>query len=134
MSGILNGIDKAIKATARTITRTSLSDKVKSETVLQKAGLRCLTATVSESMATAIWRGRKDMNPLGCIVQNKLSSRITRSAGCDKLCEPVPGHPENAANRLAQIWNISNLSSAKTLGSARTSVREWFKQNSKLLV
>ena len=132
LSGILNDIDKAIKATARTITRTSLKDKVRSEIILQKAGLCCLTATVSESMAIAIWKGRKDMNPLECIFQNKLSSRITRSASSDKLRQPVPGHPENAANRHAQIWNISNLNAAKSLGSARSSARTVFVYSLKL--
>ena len=58
---------------------------------------------------------------------------MTRSASSDNLCQPVPGHPEVAANKLAQIWNLSNLSAAKTLRSARTSVKEWFKLNAKYL-
>ena len=134
LSGILNDIDKAIKATARTITRTSLNDKIRSEIVLQKSGLRCLTEAVSEVMACAIWKGRKEMNPLGRIFQNKLPQRNTRSAYSDKLLVPVPGHPELATNKLAQIWNMTNHSSAKTLGSARASARKWFKQNSRSLI
>ena len=134
MSGILNDIDKSIKATARTITRTSLTDKVRSEIVLWKAGLRGLTEAVSETMACAIWKARKDMNPLGRIFTNKLSTRNTRSTNSDNLCQPVPGHPAAAANRLAQIWNILNLSSAKSLGSVRTSAQEWYKLNAKCLL
>ena len=38
LAGILNEIDKAIRATARTITRTKLTDKVRSEVTLSKAG------------------------------------------------------------------------------------------------
>ena len=127
LSGILNDIDKSIRATARTITRISLKDKIKNETVLAKAGLRCLTDIVCESMACTIWKARKDMNPLGRIFQNKISTKVTRSTSCDNLCQPVPGHPEAAANKLAQIWNLSNLSAAKTLGNAKSSVKEWFK-------
>ena len=73
------------------------------------------------------------MSPLGCIFKDKLSTRNTRSALSGNLCLPVPGHPESAANRLAQVWNLMNLSSAKTLGSARTLAHKWFKENAKFL-
>ena len=58
---------------------------------------------------------------------------MTISADHENICQPVPGHPEVAANKLAQIWNILNLNCAKSLGSARTLAREWFKQNAKYL-
>ena len=133
LSGILNEIDKSIRAAARIITRTRLSDKVRSETNLWKAGLRSLTEAVSESMACAIWKARNEMTPLGHIFGNKLSTRHTRSSSNKRLCQPVPGHPQSAANKLAQIWNLMNLSSAMTLGSARTSARTWYKINANLL-
>ena len=128
LSTVMNDIEKSIRATARTITRTRLSDKVKSEIVLQRAGLPSLTEAVSKSMATEIWRARKEMNPLGRIFSNRVSMKNTRSASSNKLCQPVPGHPESAANKLAQLWNVSNLSDAKTLGNARHLVSEWYKQ------
>ena len=132
-SGILNEIDKSIRATARIITRTRLSDKIRSDIVLQKAGLRSLTEAVFEIMACQIWKARKEMNLLGRLFQNKVSTRNTRSASCGNLIQPVPGHPEVAANKLAQIWNILNLSLAKTLGSVRTSAQKWLKENVKHL-
>ena len=132
MSRILNEIDKSIKATARTITHTSLKDKIRSDIVLSRAGLQSLTEAVSETMACAIWKARKEMNPLGCIFKNKHSNRNTRSTSENRLCQPVPGHPEAAANKLAQIWNIMNLHSSKTLGSVRTSAHSWYKQNARL--
>ena len=49
------------------------------------------------------------------------------------LCQPVPGHPEVAANKLAQAWNVMNLSSAKTLSSTKSLAHEWYKKNAKLL-
>ena len=134
LSGILDGIEKAIKATARTITRTRLNDRIKSDIVLQRAGLRSLTQAVSEIMATAIWKGRREMNPLGCIFQNKPSPKNTRSATSDKLRQTVPGYLEVAANKHAQIWNVSNLSAAKSLGHARALACEWYKKNAKLLL
>ena len=133
LSGILNEIDKSIRATARIITRTSLNDKVRSEIVLSKAGLPALTEAVSESMACAIWKARCEMSPLGKIFKNKLSTRQTRSTNSEKLCQPVPGHPEAAANKLAQTWNVMNLSSAKTLGRVRSAARKWYKENAKSL-
>ena len=40
-------IDKAIKATACTITKSRLSDKIHLEVLLQKAGLKCLNEAVA---------------------------------------------------------------------------------------
>ena len=50
LSGILDDIDKSIKATVRAITRTRLTDKIRSEVVISRAGLRGLTEAVSEIM------------------------------------------------------------------------------------
>jgi len=104
VAGILDDIDKAIRATARTITCTKFTDKVRSEVVLQKTGLCSLTEAVSKTMASAVWKARKEMNPLGLIFQNRSSLKNTQSAYNDNLCQPVPGHPEAAANKLAQVW------------------------------
>ena len=130
LSGLLNEIEKSIKVTARTITLTCLKDKVRSEIVLIWAGLRSLTEAVVESMACLIWKSRKEMDPLGRIFQKKQMNRNTRSATSDKLCEPVPGHPEAASNRLAKIWNMLNLNCSKTLGSVKSVAREWYRRNS----
>ena len=129
LTGILNDIDRSIKATARIITRTKLTDKVRSEITLWRAGLRSLNEAVSMTMASSIWKARKDMNTLGCIFESKDSVKNTRSVTRLNLCQPVPGHPEVAANKLAQIWNLLNLSSAKTLSSAKASVHQWYKKN-----
>ena len=110
-----------------------MKDKIRSETVLQKAGLRSLTEAVCVTMACSIWKARNEMNPLGLIFQNKISTRITRSSTSEKLCEPVPGYPQAAANKLAQVWNLMNLSTAKTLGSARNLAQRWYRQNASLL-
>ena len=91
----------------------SLKDKIRTEAVLQKAGLRSLSQAVSETMACSIWTARKEMNPVGQIFENKLSTRFTRSVNSNKLCQPIPGHPEAASNKLAQVWNLMNISSEK---------------------
>ena len=130
LAGISKDIDKSIRSTARTITRTKLTDKVKSEIVLWKAGLRSLAEAVSTSMATTVWKSIKEMNPLGRIFENKLSVKCTRSTRSKNLCQPIPGHPEAAVNKLAQAWNAMNLSSAKTLGSAKSLAQKWNKTKS----
>ena len=129
LSGVMNEIDKSIKSAARTISRVKLTDKVRSEIVLKKSGLRSLTEAVSQTMASVIWKGRKSMNPLGCIFPVKSTIRSTRSSGESKLCQPVPGYPQLASNKLAQLWNLSNLDTAKTLGSAKSLVTEWIRKN-----
>ena len=73
------------------------------------------------------------MNPLGYILQNRLSVKNTRQSGQDNLCQPVPGHPELAANKLAQVWNLMNLSTAKTLGQVKAFACDWYKKNAKIL-
>ena len=60
-----NNINCALKSAARTITRTRLKDKVRSETVLQKAGLRCLNEMVAYSSAMMVWQSKSNMDPLG---------------------------------------------------------------------
>ena len=74
------------------------------------------------------------MNTLGCIFENKDPRKNIRSTTSTKLNEPVSGHPEVAANKLAQVWNKMNLSSAKTLSCAKASTHRWYKQNVKNLI
>ena len=93
-----------------------------------------LHASVSELMACEIWKAKNTLNPLAVIFQKKPTMKNTCSAGSDKLIHPVPGYPQVASNKLAQVWNIEDVSSAKSLGSARISVRAWFKHNSTLLI
>ena len=109
IAGILDEIDKAIRATARTITRTKLTDKVRSEVTVSKAGLKSLTEAVSVTMATLVWKARRDMDTLGFIFEKKPSIRDNRSKYNEKLCQPVPGHPELTSNKMAQIWNNLQL-------------------------
>jgi hypothetical protein len=132
MAGILNNIDKAIRATARTITRTKLLDKVRSEVTLKRAGLKSLTEAVLVTMATLIWKGRKEMNTLGFIFENKLSIRNTRSKFSDKLRQPVLGHPELTTNKMVQIWNKLNLSNAKCIMCTKASALKWYRKNPKI--
>ena len=73
------------------------------------------------------------MNPLGYIFRTRISEKNTHSSSLNNLCQPVPCHPEATANKLAQIWNVMNLSSAKTLGQARACANDWFKVNAKSL-
>ena len=40
--GVTEDINKSIKSTARSITKTKLCDKIRSEVILQKANLKCL--------------------------------------------------------------------------------------------
>ena len=48
-------INNALKSAARTITRTRLKDKVRSDIVLQKAGQKSLNEMVAYSSAIMVW-------------------------------------------------------------------------------
>ena len=133
LAGILDEIDKAIRASARTITRTKLTDKVRSEITLWKAGLKSLTEAVSITMATLVWKARKEMNTLGFIFEKKPSIKDMRSKYNGKLCQPVPGHPELTSNKMAQIWNLLKLNNAKSIACVRASALEWYRNNQKNL-
>jgi hypothetical protein len=127
--GLTEDINKAIKATARTITKTKLSDKIRSENVLHKANLRCLNESVASIIAVTVWKAKQSMNSLGkCLFQERPSIRSTRSATSNQIRMPVPGFPTLASNLMARVWNsIPELQSASTLSAARTISRKWAK-------
>ena len=108
-------INKAIKATARTITKTKLSDRIRSEDVLHKAGLKCLNEAVASIMAVTVVSSKKDL-------------RTTRSVSYNKICLPVPGYPALASNLMAGIWNdIPEFQIASNLAAAKSISRKWAK-------
>ena len=80
-------------------------------------------------MATLVWKARKDMDTLGFIFEKKPSIRDNRSKYSEKLCQPVPGHPELTSNKMAQIWNNLQLNNAKSIADVRASALEWYRTN-----
>ena len=61
-------INLALKSAARTITRTKLTDKIRSEVVLERAGLRNLNELVASASATMVWKSKMNMDPLGTLL------------------------------------------------------------------
>ena len=128
---VTDDINKAIKATARTITRTKLSDKVRSEVVVHKANMRCLNEAVASITAVTVWKSRQSMDPLGrCLFPEKETNteRKLRSQSCQEIRPPVPGYPNLATNIMAKIWNsVPDLRNASTIGTAKSISRKWAK-------
>ena len=124
---ITEEINKAIKATARSITRTKLSDKIKSEVTLKKARIRCLNEAAASAMAVLVWKCKQSMNPLGsCLFAEKENRRNTRLAESLNICPPVPGFKTLPSNLMARIWNtVPGLQTATTLGAVKSIVRKW---------
>ena len=107
---VMDKIDLAIKSAARAITRTRLKDRIRSETVLQRAGLLCLNDMVASASAVLVWKSKKCMNPLGLLLfppktENPLSKMELRSSNSDNAKQAVPEYSTLAANILARIWN-----------------------------
>ena len=125
--GATEEINKAIKATAHTITKTKLSDKVCTENVLQKANLRCLNLSVASIMALRVWKAKKTMILLGKrLFQERTKMRSTRFESSDQIYPPVPRFPSMALSLMARVWNnIPDLQSALTLSSARKISETW---------
>ena len=115
------------KINLHTITKTSLSDKVSSNLVLEKAGLRPLNEMVASQTALMVWKSNKAKDPLGRHLFPKRSiMRPTRSINCVKEIQPVPGNNTLAANLMARAWNSSSeLQAATTIGTARTVAQKW---------
>ena len=126
---ITEEINKSIKATARTITKTKLSDKIRSEDVLQKANLKCLNEAVASITTITVWKAKQSMNPLGhCPFQERPSLRSTRSTTSKEIRPTVPGYPNLASNIMARVWNtIPELQNTPTLGAAIAISRKWAK-------
>jgi hypothetical protein len=97
-----------------------------------KLDLFLLTEAVTVTMATLIWKARKELNTLGFIFEKKQSIKDTRSKYNDKLCQPAPGHPEQTAKKMAQIWNNLKLNNAKSIACVRASALEWYRKNTKI--
>ena len=66
--GLTDKINCALKSAARTITRIRLTDRVKSDIVLQKAGLKSLNEMITYTSATTIWKSKLWMDPLGSLL------------------------------------------------------------------
>ena len=123
-------INMSIKATARTITKTKLSDKIRSEDVLGKAKLKCLNEAVACITATTIWKSKQSMDSLGnCLFQEKPISRPgLRSETSKGICPSVPGYPTMATNVMSKVWNSApGLETASSLGAAKAISKEWAK-------
>ena len=109
---VTEDINKSIKAAAKSITRTKLSDKVRTETVLAKAGLCCLNEAVAPALAALVWTSKQNMNPLGVSLfaekEHKSDTCVadrTRSAESSNISLPVPGFPTLPSNLMAKVWN-----------------------------
>ena len=122
-------INKSINSAARTITKTKLTDKVRSNVVLERAGLRSLNETVASTMAMTVWKSKNAMNPLGkCLFPERSTSRITRSVNSLSATQPVPGYDVLATNLMARAWNsVPGLITSKTQGEAKRMILTWAK-------
>jgi len=122
-------INHSIRSVARSITKTSLSDKVSSKSVLEKAGLRTLNEMVASQTAFMVWKSYKAKDCLGRTLFPKRSiQRTTRSINCLKATQPVPGNNTLAANLMARAWNSSTeLQNVTTIGAAKSVARKWAK-------
>ena len=122
--GVAEDINKAIKATARTITKPKLS-----EALLQKSGLKCLNEAVAIITAVTVWKARTAMDPLGQrIFLEKSSLQCTRSTTSKDIDLLVQGYPTLSTNIMARMWNeVPGIQNATTLGAAKSLAKKWAK-------
>jgi hypothetical protein len=120
-------INRSIKSVARTITKTALSDKVSSKSILEKAGLRTLNEMVASQTALMVWKSKKAKDPLGRnLFPDRSIMRHTRSINSTNATQPVPGNKTLAANLMARAWNSSTeLHTVTTIGAAKSVARKW---------
>ena len=120
-------INRSIKSVARTITRTALSDKVSSKSILEKAGLRTLNEMVASQTAFMVRKSKKAKDPLGRkLFPVRSIMRHTRSINSTYATQPVPGNNTLAANLMSRAWNSSTeLHTVTTIGAAKSVARKW---------
>ena len=120
-------INRSIKSVARTITRTALSDKVSSKSILEKAGLRTLNEMVASQTALMVWKSKKAKDPLGRkLFPVRSIMRHTRSINSTYATQPVPGNNTLAANLMSRAWNSSTeLHIVTTIGAAKLVAWKW---------
>ena len=127
---LTESIDCAIRSTARTIARVHLKDKIRTEIVLMKAGLKCLNELVACASATMVWKSKMQKDPLAellfCNQPNTVKTIHTRSDSCEKARQPVPGNQTLAANLMARAWNESkSLQNSTSLNAAKLAASNW---------
>ena len=120
-------INRSIESVAHTITKTKLTDKVSTESVLQKAGLRSLNEIVASSAVMMVWKSKNSNDPLdACLFPKKSSVRPIRSMNKNKATQPVPGNKTLSTNLMARAWNdAKDLHNVTTLGAAKSVARDW---------
>ena len=117
-------INRSIKSVAWTITKISLSDKVSSKSVLEKAGLRTLNEMVASQTALMVWKSKKAKDPLSRkLFPDRSIMRHTRSINSTNATQPVPG---NLLYLMARTWNSSTeLHTMTSIGAAKSVARKW---------
>ena len=105
LAAILNEVDKSIRATARTITRTKLIDKVRSEVTLRRSGLKSLTEAVSVTIAALIWKAKKDMGHLALFLKRNL---LSKTPDQNKMTIYVNQY-QDTQNWLQITWHKSGI-------------------------
>ena len=65
---LADSINFSIKSAARSITRTRFTDKIWSDTIMQKAGLWYLNEMVAYTSTITVWKSNKCLDPLGSLI------------------------------------------------------------------
>ncbi len=116
-----NKLQVCINNAARMVLGSSKLDKIRTETLLVKAGLPSLNRLVVKSIAIECWRALNMKTPLGSVIAGgHKASRLTRMTSSDKLGPPFRFPRDSMAWHAVRIWNsCENLRSASTIHSAR---------------
>ncbi len=116
-----NKLQTCINDAARIISGTTLSDKIRTETLLLRTGLPSLNRLVIKSIAIECWRALSMGTPLGSLISGgHKASRPTRMTVSDKLAPPFRFPRDSMAWHAVRIWNMSDeLRSAATIYSAK---------------
>ena len=109
--------------------RSKLTDKIRSEVLLQKSGLKCLNEAVASITAVTVWKAKNAMDPLGQkIFREKSILQCTRSTNSKDIDLLVQGYPTLSTNIMARIWNaVPGLKDTSTLGAAKSLAKKWAK-------
>ena len=106
--GVTEDINKAIKATACTITKSRLSDKIRSDVLLQRAGLKCLNEAVA-----CITVKKKLMDPLGQRLFQETSAYSVEGPLYPRMCvllsQDIIHHPPTSWQKSGTLFQDSKM-------------------------
>ncbi len=122
VTSMSNKLQICINNAARAILKLTRNDKLRTETLLNRAGLPSLNRQLIKGIAIECWRAVNMSTPLGALIcGGQKACRPTRMSTSSKLPPPFKFPKDSMAWHAVRLWNLhAELREAPTFNNACT--------------